>query len=342
MGVPKASRDDIIRILTLHREGKSYTQIGNAVGRHRETVKRWILRDSECKKIVTPTRKEGSGRARKTSRTTDRLLRRVVLNKPSISARELKQKLPNILENVSIRTIQHRLQKDLKMPSRRAAKKPFLSAAMKVKRLKFAMKYQGWTPQQWDQVMFSDESAFKTFSSRPMTVRRSPGSNRYDPKYTQKTVKHPDGIMVWGCYSSKGRGGLYFLPKNTTMNGIRYIEVLEDHLLSFIKIHGTSIFQHDSAPCHKAKLVTSWLISKNVDVLEWPGNSPDLNPIENMWKIMKDRLQKHDTGSVDKLKKSLISLWLKEITPDYCRTLSHSMPKRLLDVIKAKGAMTKY
>jgi hypothetical protein len=57
--------------------------------------------------------------------------------------------------------------------------------------------------------------------------------------------------MVWGCFSGKrGRGGLYFLPKNYTMNGETYKKVLADHLLPFIRIHRTMVFLQDGAPCH--------------------------------------------------------------------------------------------
>jgi hypothetical protein len=70
-------------------------------------------------------------------------------------------------------------------------------------------------------------------------VRRPSGSNRYDTKYTAKTVKHPASVMVWGCFSANlGRGGsIYFLPKNVTMNSERYKKVLEDHLLPSMLIH---------------------------------------------------------------------------------------------------------
>ena len=54
----------------------------------------------------------------------------------------------------------------------------------------------------------------------------------------------------------------------------------------------TCFFQHDSAPCHKSKIVTKYLWESNVNVLEWPGNLPDLNPIWNLWAILKNVLQK--------------------------------------------------
>ena len=73
----------------------------------------------------------------------------------------------------------------------------------------------------------------------------------------------------------------------------------------------------------------------------WPGNSPDLNPIENCWNWMKDQLQEKKVTSV----KNLIEikrLWCLATPQDYLRTLSDSMPRRLQAVIDAGGEMTKY
>ena len=75
--------------------------------------------------------------------------------------------------------------------------------------------------------------------------------------------------------------------------------------------------------------------------MDWPGNSPDLNPIENLWNIMKEGLKKKDIGSAPKLQAELKKLWVS-LDQAMLRKLSDSMPRRLQMVLNAKGEMTKY
>ena len=107
-----------------------------------------------------PKQRFGGGRKKKTSNATDTLIKREVQKNPRLTALELKNLHPELLENVAVRTIQHRLQKSLGLPSRKAAKKPLLTERMKKQRIAFAKKYIHWTPAQWKRVMFSDESNF--------------------------------------------------------------------------------------------------------------------------------------------------------------------------------------
>lgn len=90
------------------------------------------------------------------------------------------------------------------------------------------------------------------------------------------TVKHPETNHVWGCFSVKGVVSLTTLPKNTAMN----LKNGTSQLLG----DEECLFQHDGSPCHIAKVMTKLLGEQNVKILgPWPGNSPGLNPIENLW-----------------------------------------------------------
>ena len=64
---------------------------------------------------------------------------------------------------------------------------------------------------------------------------------------------------------------------------------------------GTGFFQQDLAPCHTSKVMQSFFKKSKLHVLDWPGNSSDLNPMENLWTIVKKRLGKCDCSTITKL-----------------------------------------
>jgi hypothetical protein len=140
-------------------------------------------------------------------------------------------------------------------------------------------------------------------------------------------------MMLRGFSGTLGCTGLYFLPKNTTMNGTHYQEVMEDHLLMFMGIHGCTHFLQDGVPFHASKRIKDFLAEQPTKVIGWPGNSSDLNPIENCWNHMK---------ILRKNKAAIRQLWTEELKPEFLRSSSNSMPKRLEIVIATKIGMTKY
>ncbi len=144
--------------------------------------------------------------------------------------------------------------------------------------------------------------------------------------FTIPTVKHSASVMVWGCFSgSRGRGGYYFLTKNTTMRG-------ENHLMTFMRIHRSTLFLQDGAPCHKLKLVVGKLkeMEKEFRVMDWPRNSHDFKPIENCCGSMKSKL-KNDRAvtSLPKLIHTVKMMWVKDMPIDYFRKLSNLIPSRI-------------
>ena len=66
-------------------------------------------------------------------------------------------------------------------------------------------------------------------------------------------------------------------------------------------IHQSLIFMHDGAPCHRSKLVKQFFTKNHIKILDWPGNSPDFNLIENLWTKMKDLVSQKQPGSFSEL-----------------------------------------
>ena len=173
-------------------------------------------------------------------------------------------------------------------------------------------------------------------------VRRFSFQSRFEAKFTRKTLKFPPKVMIWGCMSSKKLGNVHICTGSMNANG--YIDVLRENLLPAIDKFEISspIFMDDSAPCHRAKKVNEWKTENGIIQLDWPGNSPDLNPIENLWSHLKQKIRKKPNSTLNALISNIFSVWENDICKSYLQNLIHSMPKRIKMVIKAKGDSIKY
>ena len=101
-------------------------------------------------------------------------------------------------------------------------------------------------------------------------------------------------------------------------------------------------FMEDGAPAHRAKSTQEWHQKNGVRLFQgWPGNSPDLNIIENLWSQMKHLQRTEQATSKQGLKKIARRVW-NAITPEYLEKLYESLPRRMAAVIASKGAHTKY
>ena len=148
--------------------------------------------------------------------------------------------------------------------------------------------------------------------------------------------------MIWDTMSANGKAGIYFLKPNTTMDGAKYAKLLKDQLLTHMAIHQSLIFMHDGAPCHWSKIVKQFLTENHIKILDWSRNSPNLNPIKNLWSKVKDLMSQKQPGSSSELVKVIKEVWVKEISGEYCESLTYSMPHRLQAVTDACGGDTKY
>ncbi len=207
--------------------------------------------------------------------------------------------------------------------------------------LTWAKEKKNWTVAQWSKVLFSDERKFYiSFGNQGPRVWRK-GGEAHSPSCLKSSVKFPQSVMIWGAMSSAGVGPLCFLKTNITAPV--YQDILEHFMLPSDQLfkYVDFIFQQDLAPAHTAKSTKSWLNDHGVDVLDWPADSPDLNPRENLWGIVKRKMRNKRPKNADELKDTVKETWAF-IPPQQCHKLITSMPRRIEAIINAKGATTKY
>ena len=171
--------------------------------------------------------------------------------------------------------------------------------------------------------------------------------------------------MVWACFTGERLGPLIVCEEGG-IGADEYEEILYDGLFSLIDDlleppedpetiqvanDNTFLFMQDNAPCHKATAILEFLKENHVPIMDWPPQSPDLNPIENLWVQFKAIFHERFHTMFEYPSKSLEAryrygevlqqVWY-EIGQDLIDALIESMPRRVQAVIEAKGGWTKY
>jgi transposase len=246
-------------------------------------------------------------------------------------------------EGVSKYTIYRRIREGTDFDNYWAAKKPFINERNRQRRVAWCELMRPTPPHEWMNVLWSDESPFVLRYCRKKRVWRT-HNERYSPQCTVGTVKHDEKIMVWGCFCGYGVGRLYLVEGILEQN--QYIRILEEQMLPSGREHFGDrywIFQHDNdPPKHTARRVKAFMLERGIHLLPyWPAQSPDLNPIENLWSILDHNVRDRRPQSKAELFRVLQDGW-NALDRDLLRRLVDSMPRRIQAVLDNNGWPTKY
>ena len=338
------------QVVGLAAEGHSIAEIVRKTGFHRSFVKRWYRREStqDRPRSGRPTKltantmgkvrglmKVWSGRIL-TAATKDHLT--CVKGKKDRSVRRvaalLRERYGIHLSNASV----FRAARAAGLKSYLRPTKPFLTDAHKLRRLAFVRKYRRLN---WRQVLFSDEKTFQLFGHPHNRYIWAPEASDVP---AQATVKHPPKLHVWAGMSYYGKTELYMFTGN--MDAEFYEGILKERLLpDAARMFGGRpwVFQQDGDPKHNSARVQAWL-RDNVRFLakgDWPANSPDLNPMENLWAYLQQRVYAREPRTLAGLQQVIQQEW-ETIPIEKLQRLVNSMPRRFAAVQYKQGGPTSY
>ena len=196
-----------------------------------------------------------------------------------------------------------------------------LNAKQRQKWLKWCRKKKDWTAEQWSSVMFSDEPKFAiSFGNKGPRVRR-------------KTVN-----VTWTAASSKMWSFHNLLWFGAPCHQLVLVTSASSNLplvQQFTKISRNISCKTVQLPKNSAKSTQGWFKNSQLQLLDWSANSPDLNLIENLWAIVKKKLNKNHSNTSQQLKDAMKTRCIV-VTPYECQQLIHSMPRRIDVVTKVR------
>ncbi|KAG2467810.1 TCB1 transposase, partial [Polypterus senegalus] len=306
----------------------------------------YILRKKASTGELSNTKSPGC--PRKTTVVDDRRIISMVKRNPFTTANQVNNTLQGVGVLISKSTIKRRLHES-KYRGCTARCKPLISLKNRMARLDFAKEHLKKPAQFWKNILWTDETKINLYQNDgKKKVWRRRGTAHY-PKHTTSSVKHSGGsVMAWACMAASGTGTLVFIDdvtqdRSSRMNSEVFRDILSAHIqLNSVKLIGRRfMIQMDNDPKHTAKATQDFIKAKKLNILALPSQSPDINPIEHAFHLLKTKLWTKRPTNKQQLKAATVKA-CKCIKKDETQHLVMSMSSRFQAVIASKGFSTKY
>uniref|UniRef100_A0AAY4B9U9 Transposase n=1 Tax=Denticeps clupeoides TaxID=299321 RepID=A0AAY4B9U9_9TELE len=296
------------KVIEIYQSGKGYKAISKALGLQRTTVRDIIHKWQKHgtfpgvagrQKLLQECRDNSSERPQKTP--------------------ELRASLASIKVIVHDSTIRKRLGKN-GLHGRFPKRKTLLSKKSIKACLNFSKKHLNDCQDFWENTLWTNETKVELFGRCVSRYIWRKSNTAFKKKNIIPTVKYGGGsVMVWGCFAASGSGSLAVI--DGTMNSTVYQKILKVNVrpsVCQLKLKRSWVLQQDNDPKHTSKSTSEWLKKNKKNTLEWPSQSPNLNPIEMLWQDLASELQQFCKDE-----------WAK-IPPERCKRLVTSYRKCLI------------
>lgn len=292
------------RMISLFADNQyTVAQIAHSMGCSKPTVQKWInkfITDGDVQRTKPP------GRPKITTLEQDRRVVEAATNTPFCYIKQVARE-NEVGYNTALRRVQA-----AGLKRRRAAKRPFLTPAVRNQRMEFCRRMlQPEHRRNWRKIIFTDE---KTFCSDDHSVKfvYRPNNRRYDERYIAHSTRSGRvSKSFWGWMCGDSLGEIFEITGK--MNSEQYVEILNDFIASAPVLVGEIdqlIFQQDNASFHVSGETRRFLQTINFgEVLIWPAHSPDLNLIENIWAILEQMRKNTNVGTRAEIRDLVMRLW---------------------------------
>jgi len=327
---PKGRKEKYEAVVQLSVDKKmSERQISIKLDIPKSTVHRYL----EEWRTKTPVKDlKGQGRPKKLDSGDQKFIRKLLREKPLSTVKDVVNALHSSRGKVVSASTAKRMLHDMNLNFSKPQIVPELSEAQKTKRVQWCKQHK---KMKFDGVFFSDETYIE------LGCGNSGLWHKKGQRAKREKRKFPVKMMFWGAISTREKAPLIAVVG--TMNTERYIELLRDKFFAWVTANRVemSVFQQDNASCHVSKRAKQFFADHDVGLLEWPANSPDLNPIENIWGILKESVRKRNPQTKEDLEQFAQEEWVRIPQKTIKKTIM-SVPKRCDQIISREGEKCDY